>query len=209
MTVVHFAKVSVLYPWVVISSLAKWLEKPPFCRSYTSFGVWSRDHYMSLQKFTMGRMPGLAKVVRGTILMLRFFRVVRGTTTPLTPCEPRRVTMPISHSYEQGALPIASLISKQVISYRTCDGTCYPVVSTSKTQSLADSSITNHEPWRSQPSPPFQTLLKPQHRTSPRSPHITTNGRPTLSTLNINQTQHHKDGKTCTTTQDCRAKQCY
>jgi hypothetical protein len=24
-------------------------------------------------------------------------------------------------------------------------------------------------------------------------------GRPTLSTLNTSQTQHHKDGKTCTT----------
>jgi hypothetical protein len=26
-----------------------------------------------------------------------------------------------------------------------------------------------------------------------------TDGRPTLSTLNISQTQHHKDQKTCTT----------
>jgi hypothetical protein len=52
---------------------------------------------MSLQRFTMGRMPGLAKVVCGTIAILRFPRVVRGTTTPLAPCEPRRVTMPISH----------------------------------------------------------------------------------------------------------------
>jgi hypothetical protein len=63
MIVVHFAKVSTLYPRVVISSLAKQLEKPPFWHSYTSFGVWSRDHYMSLQRFTMGRMPGLVKVV--------------------------------------------------------------------------------------------------------------------------------------------------
>jgi hypothetical protein len=47
----------------VISSLAKRLEKPPFSHSYTSFGVWPRDHYMSLQRFTTGRMPGLAKVV--------------------------------------------------------------------------------------------------------------------------------------------------
>jgi hypothetical protein len=31
---------------------------------------------MSLQRFTMGRMAGLAKVVRGTIAMLRFPRVV-------------------------------------------------------------------------------------------------------------------------------------
>jgi hypothetical protein len=62
MIVVHFAKVSTLYPRVVISSLAKRLEKPPFYHSYTSFGVWLRDHYMLLQRFTMGRMSGLAKV---------------------------------------------------------------------------------------------------------------------------------------------------
>jgi hypothetical protein len=76
MTVIHFAKVSTLYPRVVISSLAKRLEKPPFCHSYTSFGVWPRDHYMLLQKFTMGHMPSLAKVVRSTIALLRFPGVV-------------------------------------------------------------------------------------------------------------------------------------
>jgi hypothetical protein len=73
----------------VISSLAKRLEKPHFYHSYTSFGVWPRDHYMSLQRFTMGYMLGLAKVVHGTIAMLRFPGVVHGTTIPLTPCEPR------------------------------------------------------------------------------------------------------------------------
>jgi hypothetical protein len=31
---------------------------------------------MPLQRFTMGRMPALAKVVRGTIAMLRFPRVL-------------------------------------------------------------------------------------------------------------------------------------
>jgi hypothetical protein len=76
MIVIHFAKVSPLYPRVVISSLAKRIEKPPFCHSYTSFGVWPRDHYMSLQRFTMRRMPGLAKVVRSTIALLRFPGVV-------------------------------------------------------------------------------------------------------------------------------------
>jgi hypothetical protein len=70
----------------VISSLAKRLEKRPFCHSYTSFGVWPRDDYMPLQRFTMGRMSGLAKVVHGTIAMLRFPGVVRGTMTPLAPC---------------------------------------------------------------------------------------------------------------------------
>jgi hypothetical protein len=114
-----------------------------------------------------------------------------------------------SHSSEQGTLPTTSLISKQAISYRTHGGTYCPGVSTHKIQSLADSSMTNHKLWRLQHSPPFQTLLKPQHRTSPRSPHITMDGRPTLSTLNTSKTQHHKDGNTCTMTQDCRAKQYY
>jgi hypothetical protein len=39
-----------------------------------------------LQRFTMGRMPDLTKVVRGIIAMLRFPEVVRGTTAPLAPC---------------------------------------------------------------------------------------------------------------------------
>jgi hypothetical protein len=76
MTVVHFAKVSALYPRVVISSLAKRLEKPPFCHSYTSFGVWPKDHYMPLQRFSMGRMPSFAKVVHINIALLRFLGVV-------------------------------------------------------------------------------------------------------------------------------------
>jgi hypothetical protein len=76
MIVIHFAKVSTLYPRVVISSLAKRLEKSPFCHSYTSFDVWRRDHYMPLQRFTMGRMPSIAKVVRSTIALLRFPGVV-------------------------------------------------------------------------------------------------------------------------------------
>jgi hypothetical protein len=107
---------------------------------------------------------------------------------PLAPCEPGRVTTPNSPSFKQGTLLTAPLSSKQVIPYRTRDVTYCPGVSTSKTRSLADSSMTNHKLWRSQHSPPFQTLLKPHHRISPRSPHITTNGRPTRSTqvkLNI------------------------
>jgi hypothetical protein len=192
MIVVHFTKISALYQRVVISSLAKRLEKPPFCHSYPFFGVWPRDHYMPLQRFPMGRMPGLAKVVRGTIAMLRFPTVVHGTTAPLAPCEPRQVTTPISHSSDQGILPPSSLINKQDVPYRTLGDTCCLGVSTSKTRSLADLSMTNHKPWRSQPSPPFQTLLKPQYRTAPRSPLITTDGRPTLSILDTSQTQHHK-----------------
>jgi hypothetical protein len=164
---------------------------------------------MLLQRLTMGCMTGLAKIVCGTIAMLTFPRVVRGTTAPLAPCEPRWVTRPISHSSEQCTLPTASLLSKQDVPYQTHGDTCCPRVSTSKTQSLADSIMTNHKPWRLQPSPPFQILRKPQHRTSPWSPLTMMDGRPTLSTLDTSQPQHHKDGNTCMTTQDCRAKQYY
>jgi hypothetical protein len=65
------------------------------------------------------------------------------TMTPLALCEPRRVTTLISHSSEQGTLPTTSLISKQDIPYQTRGGTCCPRVSTPKTRSLADSSMTN------------------------------------------------------------------
>jgi hypothetical protein len=153
----------------VIPSLAKWLEKPHFCHSHTSSGVWPKYHYMSLQKFTVGRMSGLAKIVHGTIAMLRFLGVVCSTMAPLALCEPRRVTTPITHSSEQGRLPTAPLISKQAVLYWTRGDTGCPRVSTPKTQSLADSSTTNNKLWKSQPSPPVQTLLKPQHRTSPQS----------------------------------------
>jgi hypothetical protein len=149
MIVARFAKVSAMYQWVVISSLAKRLEKPPFCHSYTPFDVWPRDHYLSLQSFTMGHMPDLAKVVHGTITMLRVSGVVCGTMTPLSPCEHRRVTKAIFHSSEQDTLPTTSLISKQAVSYQTCGSTCCPGVATPKTWSLADSSMTNHKPWRS------------------------------------------------------------
>jgi hypothetical protein len=157
----------------------------------------------------MGHMPGLAKVVRGTTTMLRFPGVVCGTMAPLAPCEPMRVTTPISHSSKQGTLPTSSLISKQVVLYQTRGGTCCPGVSTPKTRFLGDSSMTNHKQRRLQPSPPFQTLLKPQHRTSPWSPHIMMDGRLTLSTLNTSQTQHHKDEKTCIIIQDYMTKQYY
>jgi hypothetical protein len=94
----------------------------------------------------MGRMSGLAKVVCSTIVMLRFPRVVYDTTTPLAPCEPRRVTTSISHSSKEGTLPTTSLFSKQAVPYRTRDGICCPQVSTPKTQSLAYSSMTKHKP---------------------------------------------------------------
>jgi hypothetical protein len=66
-----------------------------------------------------------------------------GTMTPLAPCEPRRVTTPISHLFEQGTFPTTSLISGQAVPYQTYDVTHCPGVSTPITRSLADSSMTN------------------------------------------------------------------
>jgi hypothetical protein len=63
-----------------------------------------------------------------------------------------------SYWSEQDTLPIVFLISKQVIPYRTRGGTFCPGVSTPKIRSLIDSS--NHIPWRSKPSPPFQIFAQ-------------------------------------------------
>jgi hypothetical protein len=102
------------------------------------------------------------------------------------------------HSTVHDTHPIAYLISKQVVPYRTHAGTCCPGVSTPKIRSLANSSMTNHITWRNPTVSTIPTLLKPQHRSSPRSNHISTDGRPPLTKtqakLNIT-----KDGKTCTT----------
>jgi hypothetical protein len=62
-----FCKGSIMYPRLVISSLAKRLEKPPFHHSYTSFGVWPRDHYMSLQSSTTGLCHALVWFPKQTV----------------------------------------------------------------------------------------------------------------------------------------------
>jgi hypothetical protein len=54
----------------------------------------------------MGHMPSFAKVVHGIIAMLRFPGVVHSTTAPLASCEPRGLTTPIFHSFEQGTLSL-------------------------------------------------------------------------------------------------------
>jgi hypothetical protein len=103
-----------------------------------------------------------------------------------------------SHSTEHDTPAIAYLISKQAIPNRTRGGICCPGVSTPKIRSLADSSMTNHITWRNPTFSSIPTLLEPQHQSSPRSKHISMDGRPSLTKaqakLNIT-----KDGKTCTT----------
>jgi hypothetical protein len=102
------------------------------------------------------------------------------------------------HSTEHDTQPIVFLISKQTIPYRTCGGICCPGVSTPKIRSLADSSMTNHITWSKPTVSTIPTLLKSQHRSSPRLNHISIDGRPSLTKtqakLNIT-----KDGKTCMT----------
>jgi hypothetical protein len=53
----------------------------------------------------MGHMPDLTKVVRGTIAMLMFYRVVCGTMTPLAPCGPERMTMPLPTNPSKAHFP--------------------------------------------------------------------------------------------------------
>jgi hypothetical protein len=66
---------------------------------------------MPLQRFIIGRMPSLAKVVRSSIAF-KVSRGSHGTTAPLAPYETGRVPTPNSHSSEQGTLLTVSLISK-------------------------------------------------------------------------------------------------
>jgi hypothetical protein len=87
------------------------------------------------------------------------------------------------HSSEQGTLPTSSLICKQAVPYRTCGNIYHPGVYTPKTRPLADSSMTIHITRQNPTISTIPTLLKPQHRSSPWSPHITTDGRPTLAIL--------------------------
>jgi hypothetical protein len=102
------------------------------------------------------------------------------------------------HSTEHDTQPIAYLISKQVIPYRTRGGTCCPGGSTPKIRSLADSSMTSHVTRRNPNRSTIPTLLNPQHRSSPGSIHISMDGRPSLTKTQA-KPNITKDGKICTT----------
>jgi hypothetical protein len=102
------------------------------------------------------------------------------------------------HSTEHDTQPIAYLFSKQAILYRTCGGTYCSGVSTNKIRSLADSSMTNHITRRNPTVSTIPTLLKPQHCFSPRSNHIPTDGRPSLTKTQV-KLNITEDGKTCMT----------
>jgi hypothetical protein len=166
----------------------------------------TRDHYMSLQRFTTGVCHALLRFPKQTVPACS--AKVSRTNVPSCTMWSRQFTKYVTkydhkvwwhpHSTEYDTQPIAYLISKQVVPYRTRDSTCCPGVSTPKIRSLADSSKTNHITWQNPTVSTISTLLKPQHRSSPRSNHISMDGRPSLTKaqarLNIT-----KEGKTYTT----------
>jgi hypothetical protein len=98
------------------------------------------------------------------------------------------------HSTEHDTQSIVYLISKQAVPYQTRGDTCYHDVSTPKIRSLADSSMTNHITWWNSTVSIISTLLKSQHRSSPRSNHISTDGRPPLTKTQakLNITKYEK-----------------
>jgi hypothetical protein len=104
-----------------------------------------------------------------------------------------------AHTTEQDSLPIASLIRRQVDPYQTRGGTCCFGVSTPKTWSFVDLSMTNHITWW---NPTVSTIPTYAQTTTSILTTITSHldGWKT-KTINNNtsQTQHHKDRKTCTT----------
>jgi hypothetical protein len=88
-----------------------------------------------------------------------------------------------SHTAEQDSQPIVALISKQAIPYRTHLDTYCPRGCTPKTQSLADSRMINHFTWQIPTVCTIPTHAQTTTSILTRSTHISTDGRPTLSTL--------------------------
>jgi hypothetical protein len=104
-----------------------------------------------------------------------------------------------SHSSEQGTLHTASLISKQAIPYWTCGGTCCSVVYTPKIWSIADSSMSIDITQRNLTV--STNIIHAQTTASILTTVTSHHDGWKTNTLNTNtsQTQHHKDGKHCTT----------
>jgi hypothetical protein len=174
------SKGSALYPRVVISSLAKQLENLLFV-ILTLPLVYVPEittcHYKDLlQELVMlcygspvTRVPSSSAKVSSWLEPLLHF------VDQITSCV-------FLHTAEQDSQPIASLISKQAVLYRTHGGIYCPVVSTPKTWSLANSSMTNHTTWR---NPTISTI--PAHAQTTAS---------ILTTAN----SHHDGWKTVTPT---------
>jgi hypothetical protein len=99
------------------------------------------------------------------------------------------------HTTKQDSLPTASLISRQAVPYRTRGGTCCPGVFTPKTRSSVGLS---HITWQ---NPAVSTITTHVQTTASILTTVTSHfdGWKTESqNNNTSQTQHNKDGKTCT-----------
>jgi hypothetical protein len=112
------------------------------------------------------------------------------------------------HSTEHDTQPIAYLISKQVIPYRTRGGTCYPRGSTPKIRSLGDSSMTSHITWRNPNRLHHSNLAQTTASILTRfNSHL--DGWETISHKDTSQTQYHKGWKDLYDSHDCMAKHNY
>jgi hypothetical protein len=106
------------------------------------------------------------------------------------------------HSTEHDTQPIAHLISKQVVSYRTRGGTCCPGGSTPKIWSLANSSMTSHISWRNPNYLHHSNLAKTTASILTRvNSHL--DRWETISHKDTSQTQHPKRWKDLYDSHDC------
>jgi hypothetical protein len=119
---VHFAQVSVLYPRVVISSLAKRL-KNIFLSFFTLPLVYSPEittcHHKGLLHEYVILCYGF--LTKSPTCSAKFSL----TQVPLAPCVSQAKHCALPHAIEQDTLPIASLIIKQVVPYQTRGDTSY------------------------------------------------------------------------------------
>jgi hypothetical protein len=129
MIVVHFAKVSILYPHVVISSLAKRLENLLLAILYFLWCVAQRSLHVVTKVYYRSWAP----------LAVLTFPLTSGPSCTMWI---HVTSYAFSRTTEQDTLHIVFLISKQVVPYQTRDDTCCPMLSTHKTWSLAD--LSNH-----------------------------------------------------------------
>jgi hypothetical protein len=200
MIVVHYVEVSTLYPHILFGVwhrdhyIRRRVENLLSAILYTLFGVWPRDHYMLLQRSTtvvfhallqfLDKQSALAvprfpaqSIPSCTMRFRQFTKYVRKTDHKVW-CH--------LYSTEHDTQPIANLISKQVIPYRTCSSTCCPRGSTpsrfehDKPHYLMESNCLHHFNL-AQITVLILTTVKS---------HLTR----TQAKLNIT-----KDGKTCTT----------
>jgi hypothetical protein len=99
-------------------------REPPCCHVYTYFGVWPRNDYMLLQRFTQGSMSNHAKdsPQRAPLALLKFPHkgsLLHQPAPRYPPCAPS-----LHHQARQS--PEVPQISEHVVAYQTRDDTCYP-----------------------------------------------------------------------------------